>query len=104
MVFSSIAFYVIICLFRLGYVKSRRHVNFENIFRFNYIKPNGDKSTYCPDFFVHNWNSFIEVKGYETELDRCKWSQFNKNLLILRKNEIDEIRKVIQSENAVGDC
>ena len=67
--------------------------------RFNYIKPNGAKSTYCPDFFVHDWNSFIEVKGYETELDRAKWEQFPKNLSIkiLRGKEIDELDEWLKS-------
>lgn len=59
--------------------------------RFNYIKSNGKSSTYQPDFYVNEWNSYIEVKGYETDLDRCKWSQFPAPLRILRKKDIEEV-------------
>jgi len=56
--------------------------------RFGYIKPNGKEGTYQPDFYVKEWDSFIEVKGYETELDRAKWKQFPHTLLIWRKDKI----------------
>ena len=59
--------------------------------RFDYIRPDGKSATYQPDFYVEDWNSFLEVKGYETELDRCKWSQFNEPLIIWRKNEIKDL-------------
>ena len=35
--------------------------------RFNYIKPDGKESTYQPDFYVTDWTTYIEVKGYETD-------------------------------------
>ena len=41
-----------------------------------------------PDFNIKDFNLFLEVKGYETDLDRCKWSQFNENLCVLRKEDI----------------
>ena len=44
-----------------------------NRLRFEYIHLNGKASHYTPDFYVQDWDSFIEVKGYETDLDRCKW-------------------------------
>jgi hypothetical protein len=56
--------------------------------RFKYNNLKGGISTYQPDFFVYEWNSYLEVKGYETDLDRCKWSQFNDNLIIWREKEI----------------
>ncbi|HEY6435359.1 MAG TPA: hypothetical protein VIY47_02125, partial [Ignavibacteriaceae bacterium] len=56
--------------------------------RFPYIKPNGIASTYQPDFYVEEWQCYVEIKGYETELDRCKWSCFTEPLKILRKNDI----------------
>jgi len=42
-------------------------------------------STYCPDFYVYDWNTFIEVKGYKTELDEIKWSQFKEKIEIWDK-------------------
>lgn len=47
---------------------------------FNEIK--NTISTYCPDFFVVDWNTYIEVKGYKTKLDECKWKQFTEPLEI----------------------
>lgn len=58
--------------------------------RFPYTKPDGKHSTYQPDFVI-NENKYIEVKGYETDLDKAKWSQFNEPLVIFRKEHIDEI-------------
>lgn len=61
-----------------------------NTKRFEYTKPNGANSTYCPDFYVEDWKSYIEVKGYETELDRCKWSQFPGELLVWKLGELKD--------------
>jgi len=60
--------------------------------RFPYINLNGTTSTYCPDFWVDDWNSYIEVKGYKTDLDKCKWSQFKDNLIIWEKKELKELK------------
>lgn len=56
--------------------------------RFPYTKPDGTKSTYQPDFYVKELKSYIEVKGYETDLDKAKWEHFPENLIVLRKKEI----------------
>jgi hypothetical protein len=45
-------------------------------------------STYCPDFYVYDWDTYIEVKGYKTELDQIKWSQFKHNLEIWDKEKL----------------
>ena len=60
-------------------------------FEYNF---NGER-TYYPDFWLPNLNIYIEVKGYETEKDRAKWSQFTEKLIIIKKREIDEIKKGI---------
>jgi hypothetical protein len=62
-----------------------------NRMRFDYIRPDGKLATYQPDFYVEDWNSFLEIKGYETELDRCKWAQFNEPLIVWRKKEIKDL-------------
>ena len=59
-----------------------------NKIRFPYINLQGNKSTYCPDFWIKEWNSYLEVKGHETDLDRCKWQQFPDKLIIWKKKEI----------------
>ena len=65
--------------------------------RFSYIRPDGKDSTYQPDFFVEDWNSYVEVKGYETDLDRSKWNQFPNPLRVLRRKEIGEMDEWLKS-------
>jgi hypothetical protein len=65
--------------------------------RFDYVKPNGKSSTYQPDFFIEDWNCYIEVKGYETELDRAKWSQFTEKLKIIKSRDIGELDEWLKS-------
>lgn len=48
---------------------------------------------YFPDFYLPDFDLYIEVKGYETERDQAKWSQFPKKLKIIKKEEIYDIRK-----------
>jgi len=49
------------------------------------------ESTYCPDFYVKNWETYIEVKGYETELDRIKWRQFKYRLEIWNRKKLEDL-------------
>jgi len=46
---------------------------------------------YYPDFYLIDFNVFVEIKGYETDRDIAKQRDFpvNKKLLILRKKEYD---------------
>jgi hypothetical protein len=53
--------------------------------RFDYIDKNNKKRTYCPDFYLIDHEIYIEVKGYQTELDLIKWKQFSHNLEIWDK-------------------
>ena len=61
---------------------------------FKYLKENGKQSLYFPDFKLQD-GRYIEVKGYETDLDRCKWRQFPYTLIILRKFEIENLNKLL---------
>ena len=61
-----------------------------NTKRFQYTNLKGTISHYVPDFWVEELKSYVEVKGYETELDRCKWSQFNDPLLVWKRKELKE--------------
>lgn len=51
----------------------------------------GKEREYFPDFFLPNLNLFIEVKGYETEKDRSKWNQFPFKLVVVKKQEIQDL-------------
>jgi hypothetical protein len=53
------------------------------------------KRKYFPDFFLEDLNLYIEIKGYETDRDKAKWSQFPQRLRVIRKKEICDIQKGI---------
>lgn len=57
---------------------------------FEYIW-NNDKHIYYPDFYLTDYNVYIEVKGFETERDYIKWKSLS-NLIIIKRKEIDDIK------------
>jgi len=63
--------------------------------RFKYIFENKDRF-YTPDFYLFDSNLYIEVKGYETDLDRAKWAQFTENIEIWKKEKIKEIKSIME--------
>jgi hypothetical protein len=65
-----------------------------NTKRFQYTNLKGTISHYVPDFWVEELNSYVEVKGYETELDRCKWSQFKDPLVVWKRKELTEMKLI----------
>lgn len=48
---------------------------------------------YHPDFYIEKLNAYVEIKGYETDKDRAKWTQFPEKLIIIKEQQIKEIRK-----------
>ena len=46
---------------------------------------------YYPDFYLPDLDLYLEVKGYERERDRAKWSSVP-NLIIFKLKEITEIK------------
>jgi hypothetical protein len=64
----------------------RNKINWRrNKIRFNYLDSKGKERTYCPDFYLIESETYIEVKGYVTNLDRIKWEQFTAPLEIWNK-------------------
>jgi hypothetical protein len=53
------------------------------------------KRKYFPDFYLNDYELYVEIKGYETDRDKAKWSQFPKKLRVIKKKEIYDIRKGI---------
>lgn len=51
------------------------------------------KRRYFPDFYLPESNTYVEVKGYETDRDRAKWAQFPNKLSIIKEEDIKNIRK-----------
>lgn len=67
-------------------------INWErNLKRFPYKNLKGTESHYTPDFYLPDFNLYVEVKGYETDLDRCKWRQFPENLEVWKKAKMKEL-------------
>ena len=63
-----------------------------NTIRFEYFNEIKNKiSTYCPDFYLIDLDVYIEVKGYKTDLDECKWKQFKYKLEIWDKSKMKEL-------------
>jgi hypothetical protein len=46
---------------------------------------------YYPDFFLIDFNRYIEVKGYERDKDRAKWKVVD-NLIVIKKDGITKIK------------
>ena len=61
-----------------------------NTKRFQYINLKNKLSFYTPDFWVEQLGGYLEIKGYETALDRCKWSQFTESLIVWKEKELKE--------------
>lgn len=68
----------------INWIRNKKRFKYFNSLKNSY-------STYCPDFYVKDWDIFIEVKGYKTELDEIKWSQFNNKLEIWDKEKLKDL-------------
>lgn len=51
---------------------------------------NGVRS-YTPDFYHPDTDTYVEIKGYETDRDRAKWRDFPKKLIVIKAKEINEL-------------
>jgi hypothetical protein len=47
---------------------------------------------YFPDFYLEEFDLYVEVKGYEREKDREKWKSVER-IIILKKEEIQRIKE-----------
>jgi len=47
----------------------------------------------CPDFYLPDTDEWVEIKGYETEKDRCKWLAFPNTLKIFKQKEIKQMQE-----------
>lgn len=67
---------------------------------------NGSTRTYFPDFYLPQLDQWVEIKGYETEIDRAKWDSLikvhMKSLIVIKQKEIknlDEWHNTIKRTN-----
>lgn len=63
-----------------------------NIHPFEYVY-NDTKHFYFPDFYLYDYDIYLEVKGYKRDKDIAKWNNFPKLLVVLEKREIELIKK-----------
>ena len=52
---------------------------------------NNNIHLYFPDFYLPEYNYYVEVKGYQRERDLYKWRSVD-NLIIIKSKEISQIR------------
>lgn len=52
---------------------------------------------YFPDIYLPQYDLFIEIKGYQTDRDLCKWSVVD-NLIVLKAKELKQIQNGIGPE------
>lgn len=60
---------------------------------------NGSNRIYYPDFYLPDYNKYIEVKGYQRERDLIKWETIKDRLIIIKQKEINEIKNKIFNLN-----
>lgn len=52
---------------------------------------------YFPDFLLIDHNIVIEVKGFQTERDDCKWSAVtDKQFIVIRKDDLSKLNFAIK--------
>lgn len=56
---------------------------------------NGKEHKYFPDFYINEFDHYIEVKGFETDRDHCKWNAMIKPLMIIREQEHKDLDNVL---------
>jgi hypothetical protein len=69
----------------------RQNIKWTNILKGFDYEWEGSTHIYYPDFYLTEYDRYIEVKGYERERDRAKWKVV-KDLIVLKKNEINKIK------------
>lgn len=79
-------------------VKVAEFLNEKNIEWTNIVSPtsyywNDDWHLYFPDFYLKEYNLYLEVKGYERERDKCKWAYFPFKLLKIKLIDIKDLNK-----------
>lgn len=58
---------------------------------------NNSTHLYFPDFYLPDFDVYLEVKGYKRDRDLCKWKALN-NLIVLEQNEINDIDNFIDTK------
>jgi hypothetical protein len=73
-----------------NYLNQHNIIWVKNKKSFRYIFENEEHS-YYPDFYLEDFNLYIEIKGHETEKDKAKYKSV-KDLIVLKQNDIKKIK------------
>ncbi len=77
------------------------YLNENNIKWTNKIEPfkyywNNNWHLYFPDFLLLETDTLIEVKGYQTDRDIAKWNAVNKQLIIIKKQDLKNLNNLLR--------
>ena len=78
--------------YEVGLWLDQQNINWTNKIKGVHYIFQGKKKRYHPDFYLPQYDLYIQVKGYETDKDKRKWTQFKSKLLILRHQQIKKIK------------
>lgn len=67
---------------------------------FDYVWEN-KKRKYFPDFYLKEYDVYVEVKGYKRESDDAKWNQFPERLVLIDERNIDKLNEM-KIEDLIG--
>jgi hypothetical protein len=56
----------------------------------------GKNKRYTPDFYLIDSNEYVEIKGYPTDRDFCKWDQFPLDLKIITGKDLYELNLITE--------
>jgi hypothetical protein len=51
----------------------------------------GETKKYKPDFYLKDYDVYVETKGYETDKDHAKWRDFTQKLFVVRLAELKDL-------------
>ena len=51
----------------------------------------GNLHLYFPDFYLIDYDTYIEVKGWKQPKDECKWRDFKYKLKVIDRNSINNL-------------
>ena len=63
-------------------------------FKYNFDQLKRGYGYYTPDFYLVQENIWVEIKGYETEKDKAKWSQFPHTLKVIRGTDLKNLNLI----------
>lgn len=61
-----------------------------------------EEKTFFPDFYLKDYDAYVEVKGYQTSKDLAKWKDFPFKLFIVKRDELKNLENWVQSLSGIS--